>query len=195
MVCLHYDLGGTCVVPTLSRREHINVRKLLQTPKKEHAKPAPALPKAAEPTKAAKVDAAKPVPAPALKEVRSCVLPMSEPILLHSAAGATIFNAVPPPTARALVRMVLDLGFQTWCTSGRIAPVYNPALLLLQTQARSSKRHGLPLFLVELLLNAAIIAGLYGVVTGYNAVSSVASAITNWLQRQTERLAPPAEQR
>ena len=64
-----------------------------------------------------------------------------------------------------------------------------------QAQAPMSKRHGLPLFLVELLLNAAIVAALYGVVTGYNAVSSVASAITNWLQKQTERLAPPLEQR
>ncbi len=91
--------------------------------------------------------------------------------------------------------MALDLIFITSCTSTRIAFVCNPALLSLQTQAQSSKRHGLPLFLVELLLNAAIVAGLYGVVTGYNAVSSVASAITNWLQRQTERLAPPAEQR
>ena len=71
MVCQYYDLGDTLVVPITSRREHSNVRELLQTPKKEHAKSAPALPKAAEPAKAAKVDAAKPVPAPAVKEVRS----------------------------------------------------------------------------------------------------------------------------
>ena len=64
-----------------------------------------------------------------------------------------------------------------------------------QAQGQKSKRHGPPLFLVELVLNAAIVAGLYGLVTRYDGVSAAASAIVNWLQRQTERLAPPLEQR
>ncbi len=82
MVCQHDDLGGALVAPVLSRRDQTHVRELLQTPKKEHAKPAP---KAAEPAKAAKVDAAKPVPAPAVKEVRSSVLSMSQPTLFCAA--------------------------------------------------------------------------------------------------------------
>jgi len=80
MVCQHDDLGGALVAAILSRRDQTNVHELLQTPKKGRAKPAPVLPKIAEPTKAAKVDAAKPVPPPAAKEVRSFVLPMSEPV-------------------------------------------------------------------------------------------------------------------
>jgi hypothetical protein len=75
--------------------------------------------------------------------------------------------------------------------------VHVPAPLkrLQQAQGRKSKRHGPPLFLVELLLNAAILAGLYGVVTRYDTVSRVASGIVRWLQKLTERLAPPLEQR
>ena len=64
-----------------------------------------------------------------------------------------------------------------------------------QVPGRQSKRHGPPLFLVELLLNAAIVAGLYAVVTKYDSVSRVASGLVGWLQKQTERLAPPLEQR
>ena len=57
---------------SLSDARTTRMREPLQTPKKEHAKPAPVLPKAAEPAKAAKVDAAKPAPPPAVKEVCPC---------------------------------------------------------------------------------------------------------------------------
>ena len=73
-----------------------------------------------------------------------------------------------------------------------------PPVLMMRlrhAQGRKSKRHGPPLFLVELLLNAAIVAGLYGVVTRYDTISRVASGIVGWLQKQTEKLAPPLEQR